>query len=149
MHVPDLSVALARAIVKAPGLQFLQALLIDHEADEEKGELDAPTQDQERYMPGPDIPDDAEYATAAYHVLARFPHFESVRRFRLGNDDDGGYDNRKEPFLSQEGCSTEGSFAHHFVKQMPHVEEIVLRARRVDTAKLFALPKKMKWTMGK
>jgi len=140
LHIPELSVAMARAVVKAPGLQFLSALLIDYEACEERGEPGAPTQDDEHYEPGPDIPEDAEDSTAAYHVLARFPHFESVRRFRLGHADDGGYESRKEPFLSQEGCSTEGSFAHHFVKQMPHVEEVVLRCRSVDAAKLFALP---------
>ena len=140
MHIPELSVALARAVVKAPGLQFLDAMQIDDQAYEEEGEPGALTQDDEHYAPGPDIPETIEDGTAAYHVLARFPHFAAVRRLRLGYGDSGGYEGLNEPLLSQTSAHAEGSFAHHFVKQMPHVEEIVLRARAVDTAKLFALP---------
>ncbi len=140
LHIPELTVALARAVVKAPGLQFLDAMLIDDQEYEEEGEAGAPTQDDNNYEPGPDIPETIEDGTAAYHVLARFPHFAAVRRLRLGYGDSGGYENRDEPFMSQTGRHAEGSFAHHFVKQMPHVAEIVLRASRVDAAKLFALP---------
>lgn len=117
--------ALARAVVKAPGLQFLQALAVDNE-DYADGTDE----------PGPDLPADADENAAPYHALLRFPHFASVRRLRIGVAD-GVVD---EPFPDTENCHTEGSLAHHFVKQMPNVEEIVLRAHRVEGAKLFALP---------
>ena len=142
LHVPALNVALARVLVKAPGLQFLNALAIDTQAHEvATGGANADNYDG-TFEPGPDIPADVEVERGLepYHILSRFAHFASVRRFRLGYGDSGGYDNRNEPLLSQESCHTEGSFAHHFVKQMPHIEEIVLRASEVDAAKLFALP---------
>ena len=88
------------------------------------------------YEPGPDVPADADESAAPYHVLARFPHFAAVRRMRLGGPDDA----KGEPYTSEDQCHTEGSFAHHFVKQMPNVEELTLRAHNVDAAKLFALP---------
>ena len=142
LRISALNVGLARAIVKATGLQFLLALLIETQAHEVAAGAANALDTDGTFEPGPDIPADVEVERGLepYHVMSRFPHFASVRRFRLGYKDSGGYDNRNEPFLSQEGCHTEGSFAHHFVKQMPNVEEIVLRAREVDTAKLFALP---------
>ena len=143
LHVPQLSVDLARAMVKADGLKFLQALFIDTEAMEYPAGSTVPDYADGTYELGPDLPkggDEVEMETVAYHVLARFPHFAAVRRFRLGNKDDGGYENRNEPFLSTEGCHTEGSHAYHLLKQMPNVEEVVLRARRVDLAKVFTLP---------
>ena len=124
LDIPRLGVNLARAMVKAPGLQFLQALAIERQ----------PYDDE--YLPGPDVPADASDSDASSHALSRFPHFASVRRLRIG---DAG-DTTSEQFPQTDNCHTEGSFAHHFVKQMPNVEEIVLRAHRVEAAKLFALP---------
>ena len=136
LRIPALGVTLARAIVKAPGLQFLQALLIDTEAYEARSDRGAVAgQFDVYYEPGPDLPAEAEGDTLPYHVLSRFRHFASVRRFRLGRADGKG-----DLFTGEDQCHTEGAFAHHFVKQMPNVEEIVLRAHRVDGAKLFTLP---------
>ncbi len=136
LAIPQLGVNLARAMVKAPGLQFLQALLIDTEGSEYPAGSRVPDYADGTYEPGADIPEDADEQTVAYHVLSRFPHFASVRRFRLGGADSP----KGDPFTDIDQCHTEGSFAYHFVKQMPDIEQIVLRARGVDTAKLFALP---------
>ena len=136
LNVPRLGVNLARALVQSRGLCFLQELSIVSEAYESPAGPRVPEHVDGTYEPGPDIPADADEQSAAYHVLTRFPHFAAVRNFRLGGADD----HKREPFTDEDQCHTEGSFAHHFIKQMPNVERIVLRAHRVETAKLFALP---------
>ncbi len=136
LNIPQLGVNLARALVRSPGLCFLQELSIITECCEFPAGPRVQEHADGTYEPGPDVPADADEQTAAYHALARFPHFASVRGFRLGGADR----DKGEPFTDEDQCHTDGTFAHHLVKQMPNVERVVLRAHRVETAKLFALP---------
>jgi uncharacterized protein (TIGR02996 family) len=135
--VEHLNVAMARALLQSPGLRFLQTLEITTQSYEQPAGTRGAAGD-ETYEPGPDIPADLpeHISTPAYHVLARFPHFAAVRRFRLGGKDA----EKGEPLMDEDQCHTDGQFVHHLLKQMPHVEEIRLRAHRVETAKVFALP---------
>jgi uncharacterized protein (TIGR02996 family) len=59
-------------------------------------------------------------------LLAESPHLGNVRQFQLGPDDDQ--------------CHMPGASAVDLVQQMPKLEELRLRAHRVDTDTLFALP---------
>ena len=69
---------------------------------------------------------------AANLLLVRFPYFPSVRVFHIGNP-------VTEDFGEIGHCQANGELAHHFLKQMPNVEEIYLLAEGVDIAKIFAL----------
>jgi uncharacterized protein (TIGR02996 family) len=131
LDVPYLGVEFTRALNKAPEAKFLQKLHVHTNAYEvEEGEGDA---DDQTYKPGPDLPKNASSDDMAYHLLARFPHFASVRAFHLGNSLSGDFD-------ESDNCHTDGELAHHYAKQMPHVEELRLLAHRVDLNKLFVLP---------
>lgn len=117
-----------------PELRFLRRLTIESNAYEEPADANnIPAYVDSTYQPGPDIPADATSEDVVWHLLAKFPHFGGLRVFHLGNK-------HGENFDDSESCSTTGEMAHHFVKQMPNVEEIYVLAHRVDANKLFALP---------
>ena len=76
------------------------------------------------------------YAQPALHSLCRCPHLENVRVFQLGEGEVG----ISAPFEEYMNCHTSGELAYHLVKQMPLIEELYLRAHRVDANKIFVLP---------
>ncbi len=134
LSIPNLGVELVRAMIRTPALRFLRRLTIESSAYEEPADAaNIPTYVDGTYQPGPDIPEDVDSEDVVWHMLAKFPHFGGLRVFHLGNK-------HGENFDDYESCSTSGEMAHHFVKQMPNVEELYLLAHRVDANKLFALP---------
>jgi uncharacterized protein (TIGR02996 family) len=135
LEVPNYGVEFGRALNRCPEARFLRRLHVHTNAYEYPvGAKDIPDYADGTYEPGPDLPKGVDRYEVAYHVLAKFPHFAAVRSFHLGNrlDKDG---------VGEYGqCHTNGEQAHHYVKQMPNVEEIRLFAHNIDTNKLFALP---------
>jgi uncharacterized protein (TIGR02996 family) len=116
LQIPDLNVALSRALAKAPLARLLRRLAINDTAYEEEGE----------YEEGSDIPEGAD--TPSLHPLLRC-HLSNVRVFQLGNLDEA------EDF----NCHMDGETAVDFVKKMPRIEELYLLAHQVDTKALFGL----------
>jgi uncharacterized protein (TIGR02996 family) len=127
LSFPSFGVAAARALVAAPQTRFVRHLLIGETTYETPGE---------DFEPGPDTEGLDQYADFALHILTRWKHFPGVRVFRLGEAVEEDYGGDYCPY----NCHTSGEQAYHFVKQMPHVEELYLLAHRVDANKLFALP---------
>jgi uncharacterized protein (TIGR02996 family) len=127
LSFPSFGVAPARALVAAPQSRFVRHLLIGETAYESPGE---------DFEPGPDTEGLDQYADFSLHILARWKHFPGIRVFRLGEAVEEDYGGDYCPY----NCHTSGEQAYHFVKQMPHVEELYLLAHRVDANKLFALP---------
>lgn len=134
LEIPSLGVEFARALIGCDQARLLHRLHVVRNAYEfPEGARDIPDYADGTYKPGPDLPKGVDHYEVAYHLLAKFPHFGSVRALHLGNavtadGDDSGQ------------CHTNGEMAYHYLKQMPHVEEVRLLAHTVDTAKLFALP---------
>jgi uncharacterized protein (TIGR02996 family) len=132
----NLTVAQARALVTAPEARLVRALVI------EGVEMENPVGKKESYIdsyyaPGPDVPKGTDSDEGpGLHALCRWPHLASVRVFQLGEGNPGLNGQKEE----SDNCHTPGDPAHHLVKQMPHLEELYLMARRVDANKLFALP---------
>lgn len=135
----SLSVVEARALVNCPEARHLRDLRIDNYAYE------APVGSTETYIdtfyePGPDIPDNTEaYRGPGGHALLRAPQLKNVRIFRLGEAIDYKPTNGEQYF----SCHVNNDLAYHFVKQMPHIEELYLLTNRSEQAnvnKLYALP---------
>jgi uncharacterized protein (TIGR02996 family) len=129
----DLTVNQARAYAAFPGAALVRELVVTEVASEESTTNDPDADEHDtNYAPGPDVPADIDaYEQPGLHALCRVPHLAAVRKFQLGEKDDG-----QEYF----NCHVAGELAYHLVKQMPHVEEIGLFAHRVDSNKLFPLP---------
>ncbi|HEX5270923.1 MAG TPA: hypothetical protein VFW33_10565, partial [Gemmataceae bacterium] len=124
VHFGALSVAAARAFVKAPQVRFVRELFLGGDW----GHV-------EEFEPGPDIPDDADEDEAALHVLLRWPHLRNIRRFQLGwlaNEEYGDFCHFQ--------CHLGGRLLDDFVKQMPNVEELLVFAHFDDIEKLVARP---------
>ena len=119
----EVTVAAARAFVKAPQTRHVRELFIGIGAYEEE------------FEPGLDIPEDAEEGDAAEHVILRWPHLRNVRRFQFGWVSDEVYDD-----FCHFQCHLGGDRVYDFVKQMPNVEELLVFAHFSDAAKLVALP---------
>jgi uncharacterized protein (TIGR02996 family) len=117
LRVRSLSVAFARALVRAPQARLLRRLMIEAARYEEEGD----------YEDGEDIPAGA-YQPSPY-VLRRCPFLTNVRVFHLGEPMEGEYPN----------CHTRGEAAAEIVAGMPRLEELYLLAHRVDMERLFAL----------
>ncbi len=120
----ELTVAAARAFVKAPQTRFVHELFIGyHDCEEE-------------FAPGPDIPAGVrEEDYPADHVLFRWPHLRNVRRFQYGWISDEVYGD-----FCKFQCHLLGEHVYDFVKQMPNVEEVLIFAHFQDLSKLVALP---------
>ena len=134
LEIPNLGVEFARALIACDQARLLQRLHVHTNAYEyPEGAPDIPDYADDTYKPGPDLPKGVDRYEVVWHLLAKFPHFGSVRAFHLGNavTADGN---------DSDQCHTNGEMAYHCVKQMPNVEEIRLLAHGVDTTKLFALP---------
>lgn len=118
----DLTVAAARAFVKAPQTRFVRELFIGYYAWEEE------------FEPGPDVPADADSDPAKY-VMLRWPGLRQVRRFQYGWISDEVYGDfcKFQSHLS-------GDHIYDFVKQMPDIEELLIFAHVQDATKLVALP---------
>ena len=120
VHFGELTVAAARAFVKAPQTRFVRELFIGGHAIEEE------------FEPGPDIPAYSDaYDGAADHVLFRWPGLRNIRRFQYGWMSDEVYGD----FCSFQ-CHLPGDHVFDFVKQMPDVEEILVFALRREATKL-------------
>jgi uncharacterized protein (TIGR02996 family) len=129
-----LGVEFTRALLRCKEARLLRKLHIHHCAYEfPEGHPNIPEYAEGTYAPGPDIDDAADDRDAAMFLLAKFPYFASVRILHLGNPVD-------ETFDDTDQCHTSGGMAYHYLKQMPHVEEIYLLAHGVEAAKIFALP---------
>ncbi len=117
IRVPEISVAFARALARAPQARLLRRLTIEGLLYEEPGE----------YEPGDDVPAGGE--SPSVHVLLSCPSFPNLRVFHLGEPMEGDYSN----------CHTSGETAADLVARMPRLEELYLLAHRVDMDRLFAL----------
>jgi uncharacterized protein (TIGR02996 family) len=117
IRVTELSVAFARALVKAPQARLLRRLSIEGESYEQPGD----------YEEGLDIPRETDHPSL--HVLLAFPFLTNLRMFHLGEPMEGEYSN----------CHTSGETAAELVARMPRLEELYLLAHRVDMERLFAL----------
>jgi len=122
----ELTVAAARAFVKAPQTRLVHELFI--------GCYD----EFEDFEPGPDIPEDADPLDdpPAQHAILRWPHMRNIRRFQFGWMADEGYDG----FCNFQCHLGSGDHVYDFVKQMPDVEEVLVFAHFDDAGKLVALP---------
>ena len=121
----DLTVAAARAFVKAPQTRFVRELFIGNHSF-----------DDTEFDPEPEIPEDVEaYDGAADYVLFRWPHMRNVRRFQVGWMEDEDYGN-----YCGFQCHIHCEHLAEFVKQMPDVEEILVFAQFQDVTKLAGLP---------
>jgi uncharacterized protein (TIGR02996 family) len=125
VHFGNLTVAAARAFVKAPRTRFIRELFVGH------------YQYEEEFEPGPDIPADLDPddSDPAEHVILRWPGLRNVRRFQFGWVSDEVYEN----FCNFQ-CHLGGDHLYDFVKQMPDVEEVLVFAHFRDAGKLVALP---------
>jgi uncharacterized protein (TIGR02996 family) len=138
LEIPSIGVELVRALNRAPEARFLQRLHVHTSAYEfEEGSANVPEYADGRYKPGPDLPKGVSHYDMAYHLLARCPYLASVRAFHLGNP---FADPLGDDFDESDQCHSDGEVAHHYVKQMPHIEELRLLAHNVDGNKLFVLP---------
>ncbi|MCE9562756.1 MAG: WGR domain-containing protein [Planctomycetes bacterium] len=132
LEIPQLGVEFTRALLLCKEARFLYKLHVHTNAYEyPEGHPQASEHADSKYAPGPDLPKDVSHYEVSYHLLARFPYFASVRVFHLGNP-------IGENFGDSDNCHTNGEMAFHYVKQMPHAEEIYLLAHGVDAGKLFA-----------
>jgi uncharacterized protein (TIGR02996 family) len=121
LQVPELTVNIARALVKAPQARLLRRLAIEEVvAFQDVGEFEA----------GPDVPEGSYYPAA--WVLARSPHLGNVRVFQLG-------ENPGEDLGGGLRCRTNGDAAVDLVKKMPLLEELYLFAHAVPLDQLFSL----------
>ena len=123
VHFGELTVAAARAFVKAPQVRFVRELFIGYQDYEEE------------FEEGPDIPEDADEEEAAQHVLLRWPFLRNTRRFQFGWVADEVY----EDFCNFQ-CHLQGDRLYDFVKQMPNVEELLVFAHFENMEKLSDLP---------
>jgi uncharacterized protein (TIGR02996 family) len=117
IRVPQLSVAFARALARAPQARLLRRLTIEGAPYDEEGGFEA----------GDDVPARTDYPSV--HALLRCPFFTTLRVFHLGEPMEGDYSN----------CHTSGETAAELVARMPRLEELYLLAHRVDMERLFAL----------
>jgi uncharacterized protein (TIGR02996 family) len=113
IHISRLTVAFARALVRAPEIRLLRSLSISHDAVEPAGS----------YPRGKDNP--SRSPNAAVHVLLGCPFLGNLRGFHLGN-----YGAAGPP------C---GETAADLVARMPRLESLELDADNLDTKKLFGL----------
>jgi uncharacterized protein (TIGR02996 family) len=122
----QLTVAAARAFVKAPQTRLVHELFIGY------------YQYEEEFEPGPDIPTDLVRGddSAAEYVILRWPYFRNVRRFQFGWMSDEVYGGDFCNFQ----CHLGGDHLFDFVKQMPDVEEVLVFAHFREADKLVALP---------
>jgi uncharacterized protein (TIGR02996 family) len=134
LEVSSLGVEFTRALLRCKEAKFLRKLHVHQCADEfAEGDPNASPYADGTYTPGPDIDAAAADGDAAFFLLVKFPYFASVRVLHLGNP-------VNETFDDTDQCHTNGEVAYHYLKQMPHVEEIYLLARGTDAAKIFTLP---------
>jgi uncharacterized protein (TIGR02996 family) len=123
VHFGELTVAAARAFVKAPHTRLVRELFIGIGAYEEE------------FEPGPDIPEDADEGEAGEYVILRWAGLRNIRRFQLGWVSDEVY----EDFCNFQ-CHLSGERLFAFVKQVPDAEELLVFAHFHDAEKLVALP---------
>jgi uncharacterized protein (TIGR02996 family) len=134
LEIPRLGVEFTRALLRCVEARFLQKLHIHTSAYEfAEGDPNASQYADSSYVPGPDIDEAAPRDEVAMYLLAKFPYFASVRVLHLGNPVTDTFDDSDQ-------CHTSGGMAYHYLKQMPHVEQIYLLAHGVDAAKIFAMP---------
>jgi uncharacterized protein (TIGR02996 family) len=125
VELGNLSVEVARLVVKTPQLRFVHELIVHGIAFEEPGQ----------YQEGPDT-DDAEQEDPAQYVLVRWQQLRHIRVFRLGGcgpheyDQDWGFGR----------CHTPGGLIADFAKQMPDVEELHIMAHFTEATRLVTLP---------
>jgi uncharacterized protein (TIGR02996 family) len=112
IEIGDLSVELARQLVRAPQFPFLRDLTV-HGIAYEEGE----------YEDGPDTVG-AQYGVAAHYVLVRWPQLRHLRTFRFGGCEPFEYDTDWNPYRSH----TPGELIANFVEQMPDIEEVHIMA---------------------
>ncbi|QJW96559.1 WGR domain-containing protein [Frigoriglobus tundricola] len=125
VHFGELTVAAARAFVRAPQTRFVRELFIGYHAH------------REEFDRGSDIPPEVTtgYDQPADHVLLRWPYMRQIRRFQYGWTADEAYGS-----FCHFQCHLSGARVFDFVKQMPNVEEVLVFAHLRDATKLVALP---------
>jgi uncharacterized protein (TIGR02996 family) len=105
----DLSVNQARAFASCKSSRLLRELVVE-----------AVKYDDE-FTPGSDVPADTDgNEQAGLHALLRCPHLSAVLSLRLG---ELTHQHQGEEYSN---CHFAGRLAHHFVKQMPRIEELEL-----------------------
>jgi uncharacterized protein (TIGR02996 family) len=118
LHIPRLTVPLARALARSRELRLLRRLVILEDAHEEPDE----------YEPGPDIPEDTD-GSPDFYPLLRSSYLGNIRVFQAGVRDD------------EEGsqCHTYGDGVVDLIKKMPRLEELYLLSHGIDMKTLFGL----------
>ncbi len=118
----DLTVNQARALVTCPEARLLSELIVVGVAYDDQ------------FTPGPDVPADAgEDDQQGLHALLHCPHLPAVRSLRLG---ELMHESQGDEYSN---CHFAGRLAHHFVKQMPRLEQLDLYTYGTDSDKLFPL----------
>jgi uncharacterized protein (TIGR02996 family) len=116
LHLPHLSIHLARALKHAPQARLLRQLMIDEVAERSNG-----------VSPEDEVPG-REYSVGLC-PLTKATSLASVRTFRLGPDDGDDYRNYR--------CYTHTGAVVGAVRQMPRLEELRLFANGFDLNELF------------
>src|SRR5207253_552120 len=123
--IEELTVACARAFVRAPQTRLVRRLFVGGWAFEEEG-----------FEPGEDVP--AEISgedDPSRFVLLRWPYLSNLRVFQLGWTSDENYGD-----WCHFQCHLNGENAHELVEKMPRLEEVYLFAHGVEGDRLFGLP---------
>jgi uncharacterized protein (TIGR02996 family) len=124
VKVSSLRVADARRLARAPLARLLRELVVWDTRYEEDGEFE----------PGPDVPEDFDESSRALAPLFGAPWLDSVRDFRLGEQEDPDpegdcYFNSRAP----------EAHVPELIERMPRLEELRLYSQGVSLDKLFGL----------
>lgn len=121
LHIPNLSVACARALAHCPFARLLRGLVIEENH----------YQTSDYYEPGPDVPPDTPYP--ALYPLLHAPFLGNLRTFQLGEQV-----NESESH-DEFNCNTAGEAVIGLISRMPRIEELRLFAHEIETEDLFTL----------
>jgi uncharacterized protein (TIGR02996 family) len=121
--IDEITLACARALIRAPQTRLVRRLFIGGWAYEQSGTYDPA---------GDPIPDDSY--DPSRHVFSRWPYFENLRVFQLGWTSDENY----EDFCHFQ-CHLRAAEAYELIARMPRLEELYLFADGVPTEQVFQL----------
>lgn len=121
LHIPDLTVDMARQMRHAPELRLLQELINLDSAAEDSGE---------DFIPGDDVPDDDSFP--CLHALVGSTVLTNVRHLQLGT--------LIEPYESPNVGHGTGDALVQLLAAMPRLEALLTNAYSLNVDELFAFP---------
>jgi len=130
LHVRELTVNFARAMVRFPNLNLMRQLTIEDIA------YYSPTSQYSRdeFEPGPDVP--ANASGAGIFPLLAADIFANLRTFQFGEKMD---DAPSQGRYYDSSCGAFGEQIPSLVARMPRIEELYLFANELPTGELFGL----------